>query len=94
MSSFFVLFSSSSSSLILSWNASVTSNYCCPVPFKTAFETYKPVSFTAEKVLNQPSWADVEDDLEHTKFNEMDGRVNRTSFEGVYKIDPKSKLPL
>ncbi|XP_068193768.1 ADP-ribose pyrophosphatase, mitochondrial isoform X2 [Antennarius striatus] len=48
---------------------------------------YKPVSYTDPSVLKTPVWADPDIGTFSPKFNAVDGAVDRTSFEGIYKLD-------
>ncbi|KAL3987309.1 transcription factor 7-like 1 [Sarotherodon galilaeus] len=48
---------------------------------------YEPVSYTAPSVLNNPAWADPDIGSFSPKFNTVDGAVDRTSFEGSYKVE-------
>ncbi|KAM4535190.1 ADP-ribose pyrophosphatase, mitochondrial [Fundulus diaphanus] len=48
---------------------------------------YNPVSYTAPAVLKKPSWADPEIGSFSPKFNAVDGAVDRTSFEGSYRVE-------
>lgn len=57
---------------------------------------YEPVEYTARPVLAQPVWADPPHSAKdfHPKYNTLDGNVQRTSFEGVYRVeDRKPKNP-
>ena len=57
---------------------------------------YKPTVYTDATVLACPPWADKEEDLPHIVYNRYDNerRVDRTSYEGVYKVEPDTNLPL
>uniref|UniRef100_A0A3Q2PWB2 ADP-ribose pyrophosphatase, mitochondrial n=1 Tax=Fundulus heteroclitus TaxID=8078 RepID=A0A3Q2PWB2_FUNHE len=48
---------------------------------------YNPVSYTAPAVLKKPFWADPEIGSFSPKFNTVDGAVDRTSFEGSYRVE-------
>lgn len=48
---------------------------------------YSPVNYTAPSVLKKPVWADPEIGSFSPKFNSIDGKVDRTSFEGHYKLE-------
>ncbi|XP_047216020.1 ADP-ribose pyrophosphatase, mitochondrial-like isoform X2 [Girardinichthys multiradiatus] len=48
---------------------------------------YDPVSYTAPVVLKKPFWADPEIGSFSPKFNAVDGTVDRTGFEGSYKVE-------
>ena len=52
----------------------------------------KPTQFSAE-ITKTASWADPEDRSSLT-FNQIDGAVDRRSFEGHYRVDPSDRLPL
>lgn len=60
------------------------------VSWSVPFSEYKPVSYTAEVVLNKPVWADDDingdNDTGSINFNALDGNVNRMSHEGLYTI--------
>ncbi|XP_052074855.1 ADP-ribose pyrophosphatase, mitochondrial-like isoform X2 [Mytilus californianus] len=59
------------------------------VPWKVPFPEYSPPSFTTETVLSGPYYADPDicsGKGEITKWNEIDGRVSRVSFEGKYEV--------
>uniref|UniRef100_F7AUJ8 ADP-ribose pyrophosphatase, mitochondrial n=1 Tax=Ciona intestinalis TaxID=7719 RepID=F7AUJ8_CIOIN len=64
------------------------------VDWKVEFKEYSPVSYTAPSVERNPPWADV--DVTKTsktlKYNEIDGKVNRKSYTGVYKVS--GNLPI
>lgn len=57
------------------------------VAWKTPFPGYDPVLYTAPSVEKKPVWADNRADLSAVKFNSMDGKINRISYEGTYTID-------
>ncbi|XP_045930908.1 ADP-ribose pyrophosphatase, mitochondrial [Micropterus dolomieu] len=48
---------------------------------------YNPVSYTDPLVVKKPVWADPDIDAFSPQFNTVDGAVDRTSFEGSYKIE-------
>ncbi|XP_043956852.1 ADP-ribose pyrophosphatase, mitochondrial [Gambusia affinis] len=48
---------------------------------------YSPVNYTAPAVLNKPIWADPDIGSFSPKFNAVDGPVDRSSFEGQYKVE-------
>ncbi|XP_017283559.1 ADP-ribose pyrophosphatase, mitochondrial isoform X1 [Kryptolebias marmoratus] len=49
---------------------------------------YDPVSYTAPEVLKKPAWADPDVGSSFSpKFNAVDGAVDRTSFEGSYRVE-------
>lgn len=58
------------------------------VPWSVPYEEYSPVTFTA-KHINSQVWADpeIESSQFKPKWQELDGNVNRKSFNGEYKID-------
>ena len=48
---------------------------------------YKPVQYTARKLLvDKPAWADPENVLDITKWNMLDGKIDRRSHMGVYEL--------
>ncbi|KAL3054036.1 hypothetical protein OYC64_006381 [Pagothenia borchgrevinki] len=53
---------------------------------------YKPLSYTDPLVEKKPVWADPEIDSFSPKFNTVDGAVDRTSFEGSYKMEKQKPL--
>ncbi|XP_036945733.1 ADP-ribose pyrophosphatase, mitochondrial isoform X1 [Acanthopagrus latus] len=53
---------------------------------------YSPVSYTDESVLKNPVWADPEIGSSSPKFNTVDSGVDRTSFEGPYKLEKGKPL--
>ncbi|XP_039681142.1 ADP-ribose pyrophosphatase, mitochondrial [Perca fluviatilis] len=53
---------------------------------------YNPVSYTDPSVLNKPAWADPDIGSFSPKFNTVDGAVDRTSFDGSYKIEDGKPL--
>ncbi|XP_004071576.1 ADP-ribose pyrophosphatase, mitochondrial [Oryzias latipes] len=53
---------------------------------------YNPVSYTAPTVLKKPEWADPDIGSFSPEFNAVDGAVDRTSFEGIYRVE--NKVPL
>jgi len=62
--------------------------------WETPFPEYAPVFHEDHKLSLQPVWADKPSNLSEAKFNQLDGKVNRESHEGPYKIDPVTCLPL
>ena len=56
-------------------------------------EGYRPVKFTDPAVLAAKAWADSERPKRKPKFNHLDGKVDRSSHGGPYKVSPKG-LPL
>ncbi|NXL84876.1 NUDT9 protein, partial [Alectura lathami] len=59
------------------------------VGWSTEWEDYSPVEYTAGSVLAGPQWADpqVSDRSFSPKFNERDGDVERTSWNGLYVVE-------
>ncbi|XP_038138255.1 ADP-ribose pyrophosphatase, mitochondrial [Cyprinodon tularosa] len=57
------------------------------VEWSQSWPQYQPVCYTAPAVLKAPSWADPEIGSFSPKFNAVDGAVDRTSFEGSYKVE-------
>ncbi|XP_068606328.1 ADP-ribose pyrophosphatase, mitochondrial [Brachionichthys hirsutus] len=53
---------------------------------------YTPVSYTDPSVLKTPVWADPDIGTFSPKFNAVDGAIDRTSFEGSYKLDKGKPL--
>lgn len=53
---------------------------------------YNPVSYTDPSVAKKPVWADPDIGSFSPKFNAVDGGVDRTSFEGSYKIEKGKPL--
>ena len=71
------------------------------VSWATAWSEYNPVLYTASTVAAGPVWADKDFLADSaaasaTKFNSVDGKVDRRSFEGEYHLDthgvPKNPL--
>ncbi|XP_051878375.1 ADP-ribose pyrophosphatase, mitochondrial-like isoform X2 [Pristis pectinata] len=67
------------------------------VSWSREWAEYDPVDYTAECVKAGPEWADPDfresDQLKHApRFNELDGRIDRRSYLGVYELD-KDNLP-
>jgi hypothetical protein len=56
------------------------------VPWSVPFPEYTPIDYTAPVVLSKPVWADVDITTDNIPFNEVDGKVDRRSFEGKYDI--------
>ncbi|XP_057295406.1 uveal autoantigen with coiled-coil domains and ankyrin repeats protein-like isoform X2 [Hydractinia symbiolongicarpus] len=58
------------------------------VSWDVKFMVYTPVTYTSSKVLNKPAWADpdITDTKEALQFNSLDGKVDRRSHRGDYKI--------
>ncbi|OXB84111.1 UNVERIFIED_CONTAM: hypothetical protein H355_012229 [Colinus virginianus] len=59
------------------------------VDWLTEWKDYQPVEYTAESILSGPQWADpqVSDKSFSPKFNERDGEVERTSWNGSYVVE-------
>lgn len=60
------------------------------------FNEYDPPTHTAKPVLNAPVWADPTlEKMENfaPKFNDMDGKINRKSHQGNYKV-LNGRIPL
>ena len=64
------------------------------VPWSVLWPEYVPVVYTAPGVLKQPVWADDPKKVEDYAWNELDGRIDRTSFEGSYALDAQFGVPL
>ncbi|XP_033126792.1 ADP-ribose pyrophosphatase, mitochondrial-like [Anneissia japonica] len=65
------------------------------VPWSVEWPDYNPTTFTTEHVLSKPVWADPDiskNSKNKLKFNEIDGKVNRRSHMGKYKL--QDSLPL
>ncbi|WKX95111.1 hypothetical protein Q1695_011960 [Nippostrongylus brasiliensis] len=65
--------------------------YRCKVPeeklrWSVPFPEYDPPDYTDPKVLKQ-SWADPEPQSGNFKWNAVDGKINRVSYEGNYSFD-------
>ncbi|XP_063395977.1 ADP-ribose pyrophosphatase, mitochondrial-like isoform X1 [Mytilus trossulus] len=59
------------------------------VRWNVPFPEYSPTTFTTETVLSGPYYADPDicsGKGEITKWNEIDGKVSRVSFEGKYEV--------
>ena len=58
------------------------------VPFSVAYPEYAPVDYTAPSVKAGPIWADkdITGTKHEMKFNTVDGKVNRVSHYGEYKV--------
>ncbi|KAG2463500.1 TBX6 factor, partial [Polypterus senegalus] len=57
------------------------------VSWKVEFVDYKPIPHTDETVKKRPVWADPEIGEFSPKFNHLDGKVDRQSYEGQYQIE-------
>ncbi|THD21438.1 Nudix (Nucleoside diphosphate linked moiety X)-type motif 9 [Fasciola hepatica] len=65
------------------------------VDWRVRWDDYKPISYTHPKVHGKP-WADPDIEVQRDMvlhFNQLDGKVDRSSFTGVYQLD-KCGLPL
>ncbi|KAL5967618.1 ADP-ribose pyrophosphatase mitochondrial [Taenia solium] len=62
------------------------------VPWSVPFGSYNPINYTSPSVL-KASWADKFNrlPLSQINFNQLDGNVDRRSYEGVYKLDPNGR---
>ena len=56
------------------------------VLWKVPFLNYDPINYTAQSVENKPIWAD-NNGVKNCKFNNIDGKINRISYNGVYEIN-------
>nr|CDS24561.1 expressed protein [Echinococcus granulosus] len=58
------------------------------VPWDVPFDSYDPIDYTSPSVL-RASWADKCRELPSSEinFNQLDGNVDRRSYEGIYKLD-------
>ncbi|CAF0784122.1 unnamed protein product [Rotaria sordida] len=63
------------------------------VPWSVNWPDYKPVEYTAQKVLKNPPWADDVNTKKIKHYNELDGQIDRRSFMGVYEIDEDTNRP-
>ena len=55
--------------------------------WQTTWPDYSPVEYTSGSVLSHPVWADPADCASITKFNDLDGKIDRRSHVGHYEID-------
>ncbi|KAF6734510.1 ADP-ribose pyrophosphatase, mitochondrial [Oryzias melastigma] len=62
------------------------------VDWSVKWAEYKPISYTAPTVLKNPEWADPDIGSFSPKFNALDGAVDRTSFDGIYRVE--NEVPL
>ncbi|KAG7505697.1 ADP-ribose pyrophosphatase, mitochondrial [Solea senegalensis] len=53
---------------------------------------YKPVSHSDPVLAKKPAWADPDIGSFSPNFNTVDGAVDRTSFEGKYKVEKEKPL--
>ncbi|CAF1295785.1 unnamed protein product [Adineta ricciae] len=63
------------------------------VPWDVDYPDYKPVEYTTSKILRNPK-ADSPDPSKITKYNQIDNKIDRRSFTGLYAIDPITNRPL
>uniref|UniRef100_A0AC35GPH1 Nudix hydrolase domain-containing protein n=1 Tax=Panagrolaimus sp. PS1159 TaxID=55785 RepID=A0AC35GPH1_9BILA len=61
------------------------------VPWNVQWDEYKPAEYNSEKIKGK-EWADPEA-VKGLKFNQIDGKLNRKSHMGDYKLD-ESGAPL
>lgn len=64
------------------------------VSWSVSFSKYAPVAYTEKFVKTEPFWADKNAQLSTNKYNQVDGKVSRVSFEGLYEVEPGTFLPL
>ena len=57
--------------------------------YEIDYPAYDPVEFEGE-ILHNAEWADKKP-LESLNFNNVDGNVDRRSFEGIYRLGPDGK---
>nr|XP_019958608.1 PREDICTED: ADP-ribose pyrophosphatase, mitochondrial isoform X1 [Paralichthys olivaceus] len=57
------------------------------VDWSQNWQQYNPVSYTDPTVAKKPAWADPDISSFSPKFNTVDGSVDRTSFEGSFKVE-------
>lgn len=62
------------------------------VDWSQDWRQYNPVNHTDPSLLKKPAWADPDIGSFSPKFNTVDGSVDRTSFEGTYKIEKGKPL--
>ena len=57
------------------------------VPWEVPFDTYDTITFTAPH-LKTATWADpdIDDQNFHPNWNTIDGKINRESHEGIYRV--------
>ncbi|KAL5103459.1 ADP-ribose pyrophosphatase mitochondrial [Taenia crassiceps] len=62
------------------------------VPWSVPFGSYNPINYTSPSVL-KASWADKCNrlPLSQINFNQLDGNVDRRSYEGIYKLDSSGR---
>ncbi|XP_069840626.1 ADP-ribose pyrophosphatase, mitochondrial isoform X4 [Dendropsophus ebraccatus] len=58
------------------------------VSWSVDWPEYQPVEYTAPSVLARPPWADPpqSDESFSPRYNALDGKVERSSFEGTYEV--------
>ncbi|XP_061567991.1 ADP-ribose pyrophosphatase, mitochondrial isoform X2 [Cololabis saira] len=62
------------------------------VDWSVSWPEYDPVCYTAPSVLNKPQWADPDIGSFSPQFNALDGAVDRTSFQGKYRVENGTPL--
>ncbi|KAK7104610.1 ADP-ribose pyrophosphatase, mitochondrial-like [Littorina saxatilis] len=68
------------------------------VPWREKLRKYEPLEYTAPEVEQNPPWADpdfthAENKDKMPKWNCLDGKINRESYDGHYDLDPESGVP-
>ncbi|UJR33818.1 hypothetical protein I4U23_021242 [Adineta vaga] len=63
------------------------------LPWNVKWPDYKPTEYTAPSVLKNPSWADDPDVTKIKHFNELDDKIDRTSYMGKYEIEKETNRP-
>ncbi|KAF5290492.1 hypothetical protein FQA39_LY03596 [Lamprigera yunnana] len=63
------------------------------VPWNVSCDDYDPPEYNSPHLTNKP-WADpnIDDPNFYPKWNELDGKVNRQSYAGIYRIDGRRPL--
>ena len=57
------------------------------ISWDVLFDTYDTITFTAAHLKTAPyADPDIEDEAFHPKWNQVDGKINRKSHEGVYRV--------
>ncbi|XP_029914112.1 ADP-ribose pyrophosphatase, mitochondrial [Myripristis murdjan] len=62
------------------------------VSWGQSWPQYSPVSYTDPSITKKPAWADLDVGAFSPKFNALDGKVDRTSFEGNYTVEKGKPL--
>ena len=60
------------------------------ISFKVQWPEYAPTLYNAPVLLTKPVWADpdsAEEQYSSLKWNEIDGKTDRRSFEGKYEVN-------